>query len=91
MLAPGLKKEDFKVNLEKGLLTISYDKKADAENKSFKTLRREFGVAGFKRSFSVDDKINMDGIQAKYENGILSLLLPKKEDVKVSPKEITIL
>ena len=88
--APGLNKEDFKVNLDKGLLTISYEKKNEAENKDYKTHRREFSVTSFKRSFTVEDKINEDGIQAKYENGVLKLLLPKKEEVKVSPKEIAI-
>jgi HSP20 family protein len=88
--APGLSKEDFKISLEKGLLTISYEKKAEAEQKDYKTHRREFTVSSFKRSFTVEDKINVDGIQAKYENGVLKLLLPKKEEVKVSPKEIAI-
>lgn len=89
--APGLNKEDFKVNLNKGLLTISYEKKAETEQKEYKTHRREFTVNSFKRSFTVEDKINEDGIQAKYENGVLKLLLPKKEEVKVAPKEIAIL
>ena len=89
--APGLSKEDFKVNLDKGLLTISYEKKNEAEQKDYKTHRREFTVSSFKRSFTVDDKINEDGVQAKYENGVLKLLLPKKEEVKASPKEIAIL
>ncbi|HVX52024.1 MAG TPA: Hsp20/alpha crystallin family protein [Chitinophagaceae bacterium] len=88
--APGLNKEDFKVNLDKGLLTISYEKKAETENKDYKTHRREFTSASFKRSFTVEDKINEEGIQAKYENGILKLLLPKKEDVKAEPKQISI-
>lgn len=88
--APGLNKEDFKVNLDKGLLTISYEKKAETENKDYKTHRREFTTASFKRSFTVEDKINEEGIQAKYENGVLKLLLPKKEEVKVAPKEIAI-
>ncbi|CAN5809753.1 Hsp20/alpha crystallin family protein [soil metagenome] len=90
LVAPGLNKEDFKVNLEKGLLTISYEKKAEAENKDYKTHRKEFTSTNFKRSFSVDDKINADSIQAKYDNGILKLFLPKKEEVKVQPKEIAI-
>jgi HSP20 family protein len=90
LIAPGLKKEDFKVNIEKGLLTISYEKKDESENKDYKTRRREFNVTSFKRSFSVDDKINAEGIQAKYENGILKLFLPKKEEVKSLPKEIAI-
>ena len=91
LLAPGLKKEDFKITFEKDLLTISYEKKAEVENKDYKTLRREFTVASFKRSFSVDDKINAEAIEAKYNDGILQLLLPKKEEVKASPKEIAIL
>jgi HSP20 family protein len=88
--APGLSKEDFKVNLEKGLLAISYEKKADDENKNYKTHRKEFSTASFKRTFTVEEKIDAENIKAKYENGVLQLLLPKKEEVKIAPKEITI-
>lgn len=92
LIAPGLKKEDFKVNLEKGMLTISFEKQTQAESNEHetKTHRREFQLTNFKRSFTVDDKINAEGIEAKYENGVLKLLLPKKEELKVLPKEITI-
>ena len=90
LVAPGLKKEDFKVALDKGMLTISYEKKTENESNEYKTHRREFGVTSFKRSFRVDDAINAEGIQAKYENGVLKLYLPKKEEVKVLPKEINI-
>lgn len=89
--APGRNKEDFKVNVENGLLTISYEKKESQEQKDYKTIRREFSLRSFKRSFSLDEKINAEGIQARYENGVLKLYLPKKEEVKVSPKEISIL
>lgn len=89
--APGRNKEDFKVNVENGLLTISYEKKENLEQKDYKTIRREFSFRSFKRSFTLDEKINADAIQARYENGVLKLYLPKKEEVKVSPKEITIL
>jgi HSP20 family protein len=88
--APGRNKEDFKVNLEKGLLTISYEKKAETENKELKTIRKEFAYSSFKRSFTVDDKINTGAIQAKYENGVLKLYLPKKEEVVVTPQQIAI-
>jgi HSP20 family protein len=91
LVAPGLKKEDFKVNIEKGLLTISYEKQTSAETTDQKTHRKEFNITNFKRSFNVDEKINADGIQARYENGVLKLTLPKKEEVKASPKEIAIL
>jgi len=90
LVAPGLSKEDFKINIEKGLLTIGYEKKSETENKDYKTHRKEFNVTSFKRSFNVDDNINVETIQAKYENGVLKLLLPKKEEVKVLPKEISI-
>lgn len=90
LVAPGLDKSDFKINLEKGLLTISYEKKAEQEQKDRKVHRREFSVNSFKRSFTIDEQINVEAIQAKYENGILQLALPKKEEVKVLPKEIAI-
>ncbi len=88
--APGRNKEDFKVNLEKGQLSISYEKKAEAENKDYKTLRKEFSYSSFKRNFTVDEKINAAGIQAKYENGVLKVFLPKKEEVIVAPQQIAI-
>lgn len=88
--APGRNKEDFKVNLEDGLLTISFEKKEEAEEKDYKTIRKEFGARSFKRSFSLDDKINTAGILAKYENGILKIYLPKKEEVVVNPQQIAI-
>ncbi|HCL82699.1 MAG TPA: heat-shock protein Hsp20, partial [Chitinophagaceae bacterium] len=56
----------------------------------YKTIRREFEYKSFKRSFSVEDQVDVDGIQAKYENGILKLLLPKKAESKPSAKQIQI-
>ncbi|WP_026770029.1 Hsp20/alpha crystallin family protein [Asinibacterium sp. OR53] len=88
--APGRNKEDFKIDVENGLLTISYEKKTETENKEYKTIRKEFSYQSFKRSFNLDENINADAIQAKYENGVLKLLLPKKEEVKTAPKQITI-
>ena len=90
LVAPGLKKDDFKVALDKGMLTISYEKKTENESNEYKTHRREFNVTSFKRSFRIDDIINAESIQAKYEDGFLKLYLPKKEEVKVLPKEINI-
>ena len=93
LIAPGLNKEDFKVNLERGLLTISFERKMenDSTDNATKTHRKEFQLNSFKRSFTVDDKIDADRIEAKYESGILKLSLPKKEEVKAVPKEIAIL
>ena len=88
--APGRNKEDFKVNLDKDLLTVSYEKKEEAASENNKTIRREFHYNGFKRSFSLDEKIDASNIQAKYENGILKIELPKKPEVQEQPKQIAI-
>jgi HSP20 family protein len=88
--APGLTKEDIKVNIENGLLTISYDKKEEKKSDEYKTVRREFSYRSFKRSFNLDDEVDADNVQAKYENGILKLFLPKKEPAKASTKQVNI-
>lgn len=90
LVAPGLKKEALKISVDKGVLSIAYEHKAEAESKEYKTHRKEFRANSFKRSFTVDEKVNTEGIQAKYEDGILRLFLPKKEELKVMPKEITV-
>ncbi len=88
--APGRKKEDFKINVENGLLTISFEKKTEAEVKEYKTIRKEFQVQSFKRSFSLDEKINTGAIQARYEEGVLKIHLPKKEQIQVVPQQIAV-
>jgi HSP20 family protein len=92
LVVPGRAKDDFKIQVEQGLLTVSFEKKEETttQNDEYKTIRREFEFKSFKRSFSVDDKIAVDGIQAKYENGVLKLLLPKKEESKPSTRQINI-
>lgn len=87
---PGRNKEDFNVKIEKDLLTISFEKKDESKTEGVTAIRREFSFNSFKRSFSLDETINTDGIEAKYENGILKIALPKKEDVKKEPKQIAI-
>lgn len=88
--APGRNKEDFKINVDKGLLTVSYEKKEETAVEGYNTVRREFQFNSFKRSFTLDDKIDAPGILAKYENGILKVELPKKPEVQQQPKEIAI-
>ncbi|MER3463897.1 MAG: Hsp20/alpha crystallin family protein [Chitinophagaceae bacterium] len=90
VVAPGLNKEDFKINLDKNLLTIEVEKKSESEEKCQKFLRREYKKQAFKRSFTVDENIDTERISAKYVNGILALNLPKKEEVKEVSKQITI-
>jgi HSP20 family protein len=88
--APGRNKENFKVNLDKDLLTVSYEKKEESATENNKSIRSEFHYNSFKRSFSLDEKIDGSNIQAKYENGILKIELPKKPEVQEQPKQIAI-
>ncbi len=90
MNVPGRNKEDFRVNIEKGLLTISFEKKEEAKNEDIIPIRKEFGFQNFKRSFTLDEKVDVEKIEAKYENGLLKFHLPKHEEVKQSPKQISI-
>lgn len=88
--APGLTKEDFKINIEDNLLTISAEKKVETETKEGeKFIRREFGYSTFKRSFTLPETVDATAIKAGYENGVLHLNLPKTE-VKKTLKTIEI-
>lgn len=87
---PGRKKEDFKITVDKNVLTVSFEKNEEHKEENKQFIKREFVTQSFKRSFTLDEKINADNIDAKYENGILFLTLPKKEEVKVTPKEISV-
>jgi HSP20 family protein len=87
---PGRNKEDFKINLEKDLLTVSFEKADETTAEGVNVIRKEFSARSFKRSFSLDEKIDVNNIQAKYENGILKIDLPKKAEAKEEPKQITI-
>ena len=90
VIAPGMDKNDFKVNLDKNILTISAGKKNEVKDEREKQIRREYSYRSFKRSFTLDEKIEAEKIEAKYVNGVLTLNLPKKAEVKVSAKEISI-
>lgn len=84
LAAPGLTKEDFNVSVEKNTLTISADKEAKQEE-DVKYRRKEFSYFSFKRSFHLPNSIDANNITAKYENGVLSLALAKKEEAKEKP------
>ncbi len=87
---PGMEKTDFAVKLDGKILTISSEKKAETATENEKVIRKEFSYKAFQRSFTIDEKIDTTNITARYENGILKLDLPKKEEVKKVAKEITI-
>lgn len=90
LAVPGFEKADFNVKLDDKILTISTEKKETATATDQKMIRKEFSYKSFKRSFTLDDKIDAENISAKYENGILSLGLPKKENQKAAAKDINI-
>lgn len=85
--APGLKKEEFNIELDNKLLKISSEKKLEEEVKNEKILRREFNYCSFKRTFSLPDTVDVDKINAKHENGILSIYIPKKEEARIKPSK----
>jgi HSP20 family protein len=90
VVAPGFQKEDFKINLDNNTLTISAEKKEETENQNEKFIRKEYKQQSFKRSFTIDENVDAENISAKYVNGVLTLNLAKKQEVKPSVKEISI-
>jgi len=87
VIAPGMDKNDFKVNLDKNILTISAEKKNEVKDEKEKEIRREYSYRSFKRSFTLDEKIEAEKIEAKYVNGVLTLNLPKKGKSKFQQKK----
>ncbi|RRQ46683.1 Hsp20/alpha crystallin family protein [Chryseobacterium sp. SC28] len=90
--APGMQKEDFKITLDRGVLTISSEKEEREEEKNENYTQREFSYQSFQRSFTLETEVVDDEhIEAKYENGVLRLIIPKKEGAKMqSPRLIEI-
>lgn len=85
MAVPGLKKSDFQIDIDNQVLSISTETKEDNEHKEENYTRREFGYSSFKRTFTLPESVNADKINASYNEGILSILLPKKEEAKQKP------
>ncbi|HRG18587.1 MAG TPA: Hsp20/alpha crystallin family protein [Flavobacterium lutivivi] len=90
LAAPGKRKEDFIIDLDDNVLTISSETKTDNEQKDEKGkyTRREFSYSSFKRSFSLPETVNEEEIKASYENGVLHVTMPKKEEALPKPKRM---
>ncbi|MBA3707150.1 MAG: Hsp20/alpha crystallin family protein [Bacteroidetes bacterium] len=86
--APGFKKEDFKVEVDNKTLTISGEQKEEKEENEKTFRRKEFNYGSFRRSFSLPETINDQDIDAKYDNGILKVRLPKKEEAKAKSTKV---
>lgn len=88
--APGKSKEDFNIELDNDVLTISAEEKKENEttDKNGRFTRKEFSYSNFKRSFSLPDSVDSTRISASYNNGVLEIALPKKEEAKVQAKRM---
>ncbi len=91
LAAPGLKKDDFKIDVDGNMLTISSEKEENKEEKEKRFTRREYSYSSFSRSFTLPEEINKEKIEAKYEDGVLKISLPRKEEAKKpAAKQITV-
>ncbi|CAG5077270.1 Hsp20/alpha crystallin family protein [Parvicella tangerina] len=90
LAAPGLKKEDFNINLDRDQMTISVEQSTkteeETENKDehVKYSKREFSYRSFRRSFTLPDTANLEGISAMYEDGVLKVNIAKKDEAKLN-------
>ncbi|MEJ6980168.1 Hsp20/alpha crystallin family protein [Pedobacter sp. P351] len=90
LAAPGLKKEDFKINLDKYVLSISAEKKSENTQESKRYNKREYSYSSFVRSFTLPETADQENINAEYADGILTIKVAKKEEAKSLTREISI-
>ncbi len=88
--APGFKKEDFKLEVKNGYLTISGESKEEKEDKDETFTRREYSYNSFSRSFSLPENVNGEDVEAKYSDGVLKVTLPKKKSDEKPVKQIAV-
>ena len=86
--APGMKKEDFQIELDNDMLTVSSEVSGNQEEEVKNYTRKEFSYHSFSRSFYLPNSVEVDKINAKYFDGILSLWIPKKEEAKKKPSRM---
>jgi HSP20 family protein len=88
---PGLTRKEIRIDLENDILTVASEQKEQKEENTQRYVRREFGTSTFKRSFQLPDTIDFEKIKARHDAGILTIELPKKEEVvQKAPKQIEI-
>jgi HSP20 family protein len=90
LAVPGLKKEDFKINLDKNVLTIAAEKKSENNTETKKYSKREYSYNSFVRSFTLPETADYTKIEADYTDGILNLTIAKKEEAKFQSREIAV-
>lgn len=82
LAAPGMKKDDFNIDLQNNVLTVSAESREEKEEKDQQYCCKEFNYSSFSRSFTLPETVSKDKIDASYENGLLKLTLPKTEEAK---------
>ena len=82
LAAPGLKKEDFHIDVDGNMLTISSEKEEDKEDRNEKYTRKEYSYSSFSRSFTLPEDVKQEAIDARYADGVLHITLPRKEEAK---------
>lgn len=90
LAAPGLKKEDFKLKLERDVLSIAVEQMSQNEEKERNYAKREFSYSSFVRAFTLPDSANTEGIEATYQDGVLYIDIPKREEAKMVTRQIEI-
>lgn len=90
LLAPGRNKEKFTIAVEKNQLTIGYNEEKAETPADLKQIRNEFTLGNFKRVFNLDETVDAENIQARYEDGLLKVFLPKKAEQKPATRAIQI-
>ncbi len=83
LAVPGMKKDDFKIDVDGNMLTISSEKEESSEEKEKRFTRKEYSYSSFSRSFTLPEEINLEKIEAKYEDGVLKLSLPRRNELKM--------
>ena len=88
LAAPGLKKQDFKLNLERNVLNVTVETQTDETKEDKRYAKREFSYSSFVRSFTLPEQADHNRIEARYEDGILKLDIAKKEEAKMATRQI---
>lgn len=88
--APGFRKEDFKVEIEQGILTISAENQKSEHDEEDNYTRREFLRSSFTRTFSLPENVQQDEVNAKYENGMLGITLKKLTQKSAAKKKVIV-
>jgi HSP20 family protein len=90
LAVPGMKKDDFKISREGNVITVLSEKEDSSEENKKRYSRREYSYSSFSRSFTLPEDVDQEKIDASYENGLLTLKLPRMDEKKQAPKQISV-